>query len=511
MKLKNIDIKNFRCFHTFHVEFAPDITVFIGKNGAGKSTLINAIKYALSFIFSKDSKVNGNEKSIATSAYNLGILSYLPMDAHYSRKENDYEYPISIQCDAVINDKTLPTWELLKKTRSGGLLTTLYKSAYSQFKKENVLPVLAVYSDSFPHIKSNITKYALEILASGRPIPQNFGYYQWATESACTEVWERRFINVWREILNKKQAYIDYSQYIENKKEIDAFTKQPFPTSQKDKKDFSLKYEIFARRITAKTTQSKLMWELIGLEKEIETITDYIKKFSDPISELTRIDGFKLTNVAVTTRNKEDYILFSFENGDDILFKNLPAGYRRLFSMVFDIAYRAFILQLKGNPEHIFWTDLRKPEDVTGIVVIDEIDLHLHPALQQEVIQRFQRTFPNIQFIVSTHAPLVMSNVKQDENSQIYKLSHNQSGYTIEPVQLYGMDISSITEYALETTPRNREIDQQLSNLFSLIDDEKYTEAKKELEKMREVFGSNLPELAKAQTMLDFLENDTDK
>jgi len=481
--------------------------VFIGKNGAGKSTLISAIKYGLSFIFSKDSKVNGNEKAIATSAYNLSILSYSPMDAYYSMKEKDYEYPISIKCDASINNKMLPTWELLKKTRGGGLTTTLYKNAYFQFIKEKLFPVLAVYSDSFPHIKSNIAKYALEILTSGRPIPRNFGYYQWATESACTEVWERRFINVWREILNKKQAYTDYSLYIENKKEVDAFLKQYDSTNQKD---FSTKEEIFAKEMAEKSTKTKLMWELIGLEKEIEIVTDYLKKFSEPISELTQLDGFKLTNVAVTTRDKEDYILFSFDNGEDILFKNLPAGYRRLFSIVFDIAYRAFILQLIGNFKYIPWT-LKKPEDVTGIVVIDEIDLHLHPALQQEVIQRFQRTFPNIQFIVSTHAPLVMSNVKQDENSQIYKLSCNQSDYTVEPVQLYGMDVSSITESALETTPRNREIDQQLSNLFSLIDNEKYTEAKKELEKMQEIFGSNLPELAKAQTMLDFFANDTDK
>jgi len=250
MKLKSIDIKNFRCFNTFQVEFAPNVTVFIGKNGAGKSTLISAIKCGLSFIFSKDSKINGNEKSISTSAYNLGILSFLQMDAYYSVKGKDYEYPISIKCDATINNKILPTWELLKKTRSGGLITTLYKNAYSQFKKEKLFPVLAVYSDSFPHIKSNISKYALEILASGRPIPQNFGYYQWATESACTEVWERRFISVWREILNKKQAYTDYSQYIENKREIDAFLKQYFPAIQKDEKEFSTKWGIFVKEFS---------------------------------------------------------------------------------------------------------------------------------------------------------------------------------------------------------------------------------------------------------------------
>ena len=510
MKLKSISIENFRCFDKFQVEFAPKVTVLIGKNGAGKSTLINAIKYGLSFIFIKDPKVNNKEKPIATSADKLSILPYLPMDAHYSTEEKDYKYPISIRCDATINNKALPTWELLKKSRSGGLLTSLCKDAYSQFIKEKSLPVFAVYSDSFPHIKSNLTKYALEILASGRPVPQNFGYYQWSTDNACTEVWERRFINVWREILNKKQAYIDYSLYIENKKEIDTFLKQYIPTIQKDEKEFSTKWEIFTKELTEKSAHSKLMWELIGLEKEIEIVVDYLKKFSDPVSKLTQLEGFRLTNVAVTTRNNVDYILFSFDNGEDILFNNLPAGYRRLFSIVFDIAYRAFILQLKSDTKFLSW-NFKNPELITGIVVIDEIDLHLHPALQQEVIQRFQYTFPNIQFIVSTHSPLVMSNVKQDKNSQIYKLSHKQSDYNIEPVHLYGMDMSSITEYALETIPRNREIDQQLSNLFSLIDDENYAEAKKELTKMKEFFGSNLPELAKAQTMLDFFENDTDK
>jgi predicted ATP-binding protein involved in virulence len=506
MKLKNIEISNFRCFKSYKIEFAKGVTVLIGKNGSGKTTLINAIKHGLSFIFSKDKKVNGGKKSIATSAYKLGILSFDRMDARYGFEEQEPVYPVSIQCEATVNENLLLSWELIKETANGGLYTTKYKEAYSKFKKEKQYPVLAVYSDSFPHIKSNKTKYVAEVLGSGRPVPQNFGYYQWGAETACTDVWERRFIDVWREIFNKHQAYSNYSQYVENKEKADAFLKQYFPTSPKEEQTILAEWNKSAEKFP----QAKLMWEIYRLEKEKEIVSNYLKIFSEPISELTQLEGFKLTNVAVVTRDKEDYISFAFESGEDILFKNLPAGYRRLFSIVFDIAYRAFILQLRGNSNH-FPISLKKPEDVSGIVVIDEIDLHLHPALQQEVIQRFQRTFPNIQFIVSTHAPLVMSNVEQDRNNQIYKLSHNQSEYTIEPVKLYGMDIASITEYALETTPRNIEIDLQLKNLFSLIDNEQYAEAKKEIARMRKIFGSNLPELAKAQTMLDFLEDDTDK
>jgi len=55
-----------------------------------------------------------------------------------------------------------------------------------------------------------------------------------------------------------------------------------------------------------------------------------------------------------------------------------------------------------------------------GIVLIDEIDLHLHPKWQEKIFPALQNTFPNIQFIVSTHAPKVLESV--DENIQVIRL-----------------------------------------------------------------------------------------
>ena len=85
--------------------------------------------------------------------------------------------------------------------------------------------------------------------------------------------------------------------------------------------------------------------------------------------------------------------------------KELSDGYKNTLSMVADIAYRMAVL----NP----WLLDRVLTETTGIVLIDEIDLHLHPQWQQRIIGDLRTIFPKVQFIVSTHAPLVINSVKR--------------------------------------------------------------------------------------------------
>ena len=93
-------------------------------------------------------------------------------------------------------------------------------------------------------------------------------------------------------------------------------------------------------------------------------------------------------------------------------------GYRNMLSMVADIAYRMALL----NPQ--FLGEVTKK--TSGVVLIDEIDLHLHPAWQRHIVSALKEIFPKVQFIVSTHAPSVISSVPKEEivvNGKLY-LSH---------------------------------------------------------------------------------------
>ena len=243
------------------------------------------------------------------------------------------------------------------------------------------MPILAYFSDSYPHKKINIGSYAKEVLKNGN-LSRAFGYYLWDAESNCAEIWQHRYV----------RQYTKISDYKNEKQE----------------------------------TQIE--------RKEIQFIDDRIKSFTEPLrKDLPSLNKeFEVKKIRLDRPLKDKvYILFEFTDGREILFENLPQGYNRLLSIVFDIAYRSYII----NPE----------KEPNGIVFIDEIELHLHPALQQEILQRLRKTFPKIQFIVTTHSPLVISNLKSDEgNNKIIKLKNDGIHYTNQAVEnIFGIDYTT--------------------------------------------------------------------
>ncbi len=102
------------------------------------------------------------------------------------------------------------------------------------------------------------------------------------------------------------------------------------------------------------------------------------------------------------------------KNGSEISIFNLSQGEKTLIALVSDIARRLVIL----NPS------LENPLNGYGIVLIDEIDLHLHPKWQQTIVQKLENTFPNIQFILSTHSPLVLTTVTSEQIKIINELDY---------------------------------------------------------------------------------------
>lgn len=96
-------------------------------------------------------------------------------------------------------------------------------------------------------------------------------------------------------------------------------------------------------------------------------------------------------------------------------FNNLSDGYRNMVAMVADIAHRASRL----NPHH----NEQAARQTTGVVLIDEIDLHLHPRWQRLVVQSLQQAFPRLQFIATTHSPFILQSL---EPGQVIDLNHSE-------------------------------------------------------------------------------------
>lgn len=138
----------------------------------------------------------------------------------------------------------------------------------------------------------------------------------------------------------------------------------------------------------------------------------------------------------------------------------MSGGYRIMLALVADLARR----MAQGNPH------LDDPLQAEAIVLIDEVDLHLHPSWQQRVLGDLMRTFPNTQFIVSTHSPQVLSTV---EPHRIVRLSRQNGDIVAGPATsaTYGAEAGHVlqTEMGVSERPKN-EFSDKLAEYFNLID-----------------------------------------
>lgn len=207
-----------------------------------------------------------------------------------------------------------------------------------------------------------------------------------------------------------------------------------------------------------------------------------------------------ITDIDIRPIQGKIYYILSDNRATDT--DSLSDGYRRLINIVLDLAFRCMLLN-KG----IY--GLEACAKTEGTVLIDEIDLHLHPTLQAVVMKGLQHAFPNIQFIITSHAPMIMTGIPMDDKNKIIKLGYDeQEGYSAKEIETYGLDASTIIQTVLGVTPRSQDVENRLKTLFSFIDNDQYDNAIVKLKEMRDQFGNYLPELAKAEVMLNFL---TDK
>ena len=440
MKLNALEIKNFRGFESYKISFTPRTSIIIGRNGAGKSTLIDALKIALSFIFSNNKKLGKDFLSAGNPS--LNVNSFTDSDYHYDSESGTTAPDASVIGKAYYNGQQL-NWELYKRsTANAALYSTKYQEAFDQFMHEwkvNAadLPLIACFSDSFPHKPTKQTQFAIDSIRKDR-IPRNFGYYQWDLETACTSIWETRLCN---QLAHIAPLYTRASRVASSIEELEGKYKAEQLVNNIDYQN-------------AKSEQERINAQFIPLHEEIEYVQSRLVHFSQKLPKLLE-EQYYIDYLAVATTGEELELNIVFKNGKSKLLNNLPAGYCRLYSIILDLAYRAYILNGDKEP--------------TGIVLIDEIDLHLHPSLEQEVVQCLAEVFPKVQFIMTSHSAAVIANLDttekiQDEETgelvsanQLLFMQEDQIEAEILPV-IYGLDYNAALRDFMGAHSQNQEM-----------------------------------------------------
>lgn len=167
----------------------------------------------------------------------------------------------------------------------------------------------------------------------------------------------------------------------------------------------------------------------------------------------------------------------------------LSAGYKGTISLIADIAYRMAIL----NPQLLD----KVLQETDGIVLIDEIDLHLHPKWQQHILENLTKIFPKVQFIVSTHAPAVISSAKS-ENLIILK-----EGQALQlENQVYGKAVKSVLEEIMGVTERPPEVAKLFTDFYQYLASGNFDGAEERLDEIDQLRDYHDPEVAGCRVKL---------
>ena len=210
--------------------------------------------------------------------------------------------------------------------------------------------------------------------------------------------------------------------------------------------------------------------------QELETVTNAIEQFLPEYNHL-RVKRVPRPHLLIDKKGKS----FNLDQLSD--------GEKNLIVLVGDIARRLAIANPRKN----------KPLESEGIILIDEIDLHLHPKWQRLVVPKLLEIFPNCQFFISTHSPQVISHVKPEN---VFLLGQGDDGLNYQRVdETYGMSLDRVVELVMDDESRPEQIRKDLDKLFELIERKSLDKAKDLVASLKKDMKTD-PEIMRAEMLI---------
>lgn len=199
----------------------------------------------------------------------------------------------------------------------------------------------------------------------------------------------------------------------------------------------------------------------------------------------------EFSNLYVRRTPKEEFVIQKQGMSEVLSIGQLSDGEKGVLIMIADLARRLEI----ANPK------LEDPLQGQGVVLIDEVELHLHPAWQRRIVPALEKTFPGIQFIMTTHSPQVLSRVGRE---QVFVLEGFE---VVEAPFTFGRDANTLLEDAFDVPERPEEAKEEFRKLYDLMDDaSKQKETEQMLKEVAVKYGDDDPEVLRANMHFTFMK-----
>jgi len=455
MKVKRLKMNSFRGIGDLTLDFDEmGPTVLIGVNGVGKSRILDCLAILLS---QYTGRVQDDDSTRFLSE----------QDITNGHKETQIEITISLKEGEDI------TWSLSQERQEG-------KSAQSPATRLEAIKLLADIS----------SKERLQNLSRGgkdlRKFLEAVEVLSQEVDEVSQEPLEKVVDEINSQLANNENASIPLPVYYPvNRAVID----MPLEISEEHlftqrnaydqaltggRIDFKGFFEWFRKR---EDLENQLRRDNPDYrDKQLEAVRGAVSSLQPDFSDL-RVERSPLR---MTVKKQ----------GQELIVNQLSDGEKCLLALVGDLARRLAI----ANP------GLEEPLQGKGVILLDEIELHLHPKWQRQIISSLTTTFPNCQFIITTHSPQVLSHVKPDS---IYLLQATPDGIIAEqPENSFGRDSNQILEDLMGVSERPQEIKDNLRDLFRLIDQGHLDSAKQLRQNLADEIGEDDPEFVRADVLI---------
>ncbi|RMN89215.1 ATP-binding protein [Pseudomonas coronafaciens pv. coronafaciens] len=446
MEIKSFRLINVGRFSDLEVVLAPTerhtskVTVLVGNNGAGKTTLLKSVATSLSWLVARVRTPKGAGSRIDEGAIQNGaVTSSIGIDVY------DDQIVDSLICGPDFHWEIAGTLKGRKAASSTvlgelSMLTEGYRSVLTA-KSDTSLPLLAFYP-----VERSVLDIPLKVHAK-HTFDQLDGY----DNALGRGVDFRRFFEWFRE-------------------REDAENETGIPTE-------------LLTKLSQKLSIDTEIWKLLTREhassrdRQLTAVRTAVEAFMPGFTKL-RVKRKPRLHMAID------------KDGKTLNVSQLSQGEKSMMALVGDIARRLAMM----NP------GLENPLHGNGIVLIDEVDLHLHPKWQRSLIAQLTATFPNCQFLLTTHSPLVISDSK---DVLVYVMD---DGELIEQDSLYGLDANQVLWSVMDTDIRNEAVQAALDEMQHFL-------IRGELDEARTIYGvlagelsADHIELAKASLLIRKLE-----
>lgn len=186
-------------------------------------------------------------------------------------------------------------------------------------------------------------------------------------------------------------------------------------------------------------------------------------------------------------------------------FSNLSAGQRMMAALVADLAIKIVTQNAFLVPKNGPLASDALPQvlaETPGLVLIDELDVHLHPSWQRHIVTDLRSTFPSIQFVCTSHSPQIIGEIPSEQ----VRVLHDDD--VSAPPASFGLDSNRVLEEIMDAPSRNESIRISLQKTFDLIELDQFDQARNQIAALAEQIGADDPELNRAKALITFLESD---